>query len=258
MTDKVIEKQLTKHFEDYYSKTNIFFDFIEKASKGDIFTEYFKIFRANYFYRTFNTIPCISKLVIAAAKARDYETLADVGKNLFEETGEGDEQKVHSYLLEKSHNIHGEKIFNLPHMSLKGSQNSPLILDEAKYLRKIQNNFYESDDYHVVLAISYAQETVATHMLKRILECFFVPFSSSYSFLDFEFITRYFTCHITGLEQRHSEDAKQALFKNCKTSFDWEQSLSCISRFLEAQANLWIGIHNKLLLEKEKKHILLH
>jgi len=235
--DNVVQKQ----FEIYRDNSSMLFDYLATGVENGFESIQFSFYRANYFYRTYATIPSICILLKAAAEREDEHTLRSAGQNLQEELGliEGN-KKSHAELLRFSHNTHGERVFNLPSISLRDSLNSDFILPTTKTFKKVQHNLYTSRNYIEILAANYAQEAAAVEMLNNFLNAFFKPYSGFYQskqeFLD---IIEYFTCHLDGLEQRHAEDAKRNLFKQCKSTNDVRIAVLALKKMLSAQSNMW-------------------
>ena len=234
-----LESAIAIQKHHYASRSRPFFDYLgDRAHRGFTPTQ-FRIYRDNFFFRTFSTIPSISKVVIAAAFHEDFETLADAGKNLADETGLGDPLKVHSRLLEDSHNAHAGRVFNLTGVRLSEAAGSLYLLPEAIRFKKVQASLYGSSQYAVVLAAAFAQETAADPMLKTFYEALFVPYRNCYSAAEFEVISEYFVCHLDGTEQRHSDDARRAVLRVCHDEADLHAAIEGMTAFWEAQSNLW-------------------
>ncbi|MCA0458775.1 MAG: hypothetical protein LCI00_32785 [Chloroflexi bacterium] len=233
---------LQEEFDIYLGASSAFFDYLSNQSIIGFTPTQFAIYRDNFFYRTINTIPSITKVLLAAAYHEDIETLADAGKNLFDETGSGNHSMVHSSLLVTSHNVHAKKVFGLKPISLIDAQTSIHILDVAKAFCEKQRMLYENSSYPIVLAASYAQETAATSMLTTFYEHFFCSYKGFYSQKEFETLTIYFSCHINGVEKDHAEKAQRALLRACNTKSDIEFVLWSVNTFLRAQSDLWNGL----------------
>lgn len=240
------ETRVQKVFQDYEDKSQPFFDYLATYAQRGFTAEQFLIYRDNFFFRTLSTIPSIAKLMIAAAYNGDYATIADAGKNLFDESGLGNADRVHSALLEHSHNFHGEKMFNLPPIKLIDVKDSKHLVNQVQQYRKVQTSLYESEKYALILAVSFAQETVASSMLRNFYESLFVPYKNAYTDTEFESIALYFLAHIQGVEQRHAEDAKQAVLRECSDLHTVNLCVQGMLEFLNAQSDLWMGMHDAM------------
>jgi len=218
----------------------------ERAQKG-FTSRQFEIYRCNYFHRTFNTIPSVARLVEAAARNMDIETLSTAGKNLYEETGSGDPSKVHSYLLQASHNQHAASVFELEYLSLVDTANSALLIPEALMFEKSISKLYSSKLYSIVLGTAYAHEMTANAMLIAFYECFFASYREHYSTAGFYQLVEYFLTHISGIEDEHASDCKAAAQRQASKDGDSRYILQGVLGFLNAQALLWDGIHRELM-----------
>lgn len=219
-----------------------FFSYLRDLSKRGMTSTQFHVYRDNYLFRTFNTIPSLSCVLIKAAYHCDFATLASVGRNLYEETGEGISKQSHSFLLDQSHNIHGELVFSLDSLSLKDIHQSSLILDETYYFADEQKKLYTSSHYGEVLGVMFGQEMAAESMLRTFYQTLFLPYTKYYSGSKFEDVQAYFLCHLNGTEERHGQDAREAAFHFCQTEQDIDIVLKAANAFLEIQAKLWDGL----------------
>jgi hypothetical protein len=239
---------IKEQLQVYRTKSAGLFDYLRSRSEGGFDSIQFACYRANYFYRTYGTIPSICLLVKAAAEQEDEYTLKNAGQNLKEELGLiKDGKKSHAALLRFSHNTHGERVFKIPPISLQDSFNSSYILSATQLFRKIQQELYSSHNYIEILAASYAQEEAATEMLNIFLNSFFKPYAFHYrDENEFSEIIEYFTCHLDGLEERHAENAKRCLFGRCNCMNDQGIAIKAIERMLNAQSNMWNELENGL------------
>ena len=252
---KELSQILEVNLVNYKKKTSNFFNYLYNQSKVGFTARQFLIYRDNYFYRTYNTIPSVAKVVVAAYKNLDSETIKSGEKNLADETGGKTPTNAHSTLLYNSHNHHAKYVFDIPPISLEDSYNSPYVLEETKLFQKIQNSLYESNYYCKVLAVSLAQESAAHSMIKSFYETFFIPYKAKYSESKFIQISNYFNCHIQGLEEEHSKEAFSALVRNCKNVKDIHHSKLSIIHFLNAQAKMWNALHNELKMNQDLHEI---
>ncbi len=238
--------QIQQAIASYETKSNVLFQYLEEKSKAGWTKLQFLLYRDNYFFRTYETIECVAKVIISAKRHEDFITLRSAGNNCYEESGSNIDRKSHPELLLYSHNRHSERIFGIQGISLRDSLNSPNVLAETKELRKIQYALYESLNHIEVLAANYAQEAAATAMLAIFMKSFFEPYRSYYSNKEYREITEYFHCHLDGLEERHADEAKYCLFQQCKTFKDIETAIATINKLLAAQSTMWIALKEKL------------
>lgn len=238
---------VNKEIERYRQRSRVLFDYLAQRSKVGFTAAQFSLYRDNYFYRTYRTVPCIAKVVESASKAADYITLSSAASNLFEESGSGQAQKSHPELLLYSHNQHAERVFQLPPTTLIASLDSSHILPEAREFTNVQSSLYYSFNHIEVLGANYAQEEAATEMLTSFMSAFFEPYQSYYNNGDFKNLIEYFICHIDGLEERHADDARNCLLQWCKTEKDLEIAINSINKILSAQSNLWLGLLQALI-----------
>lgn len=222
------------------------FDYLGKHAATGFTPTQFQIYRDNYFLRTFNTIPCIANLLISVAKNLDFETLAAVGKNLYDETGCGDQLRTHSYLLEFSHNTHAETVFNLKPISLIDSDKSIYLTNEAKQFVNKETRLYTHQMYGTVLGAAYAHEAAASVMLIGFYEGFFTGYKSYYSAKDFYNLSEYFLVHISGLEDAHAKKAREAVIRYSAKENSLFALFNGVSGFLDSQAALWDGLYREI------------
>jgi hypothetical protein len=227
------------------------FNYLNKKRNIGFTQGQYKTYRDNFLLRTFNTISSVAKVVIAAAKYIDYPTLAEIGKNLYQETGEGNYENSHLYLLEKSHNVHGQKIFNLPPISLVNVSNSEFVVTHNKEFLDVQNRLYENDSYLIVLGASYAHESAAESMLGQFESSLFDIYSGYYDETEYKTLCKYFSVHLNGVEHEHGVNAKKALLRICRTEENLKLVFNAANAFLDAQAHLWDGM---LLKIREFEH----
>lgn len=244
--DSEFNSRIQSVLADYEDKSNVLFQYLAERAKVNWTPAQFIVYRDNYFFRTYETIECVAKVIISAKRHEDYITLRSAGSNCYEESGSNIAHKSHPELLLYSHNNHSERIFGVKGISLSESATSPNILEETREFRKIQKALYESSNHIEVLAVNYAQEEAAKAMLQIFREAFFEPYRHSYSNKEFNDITEYFSCHLNGLEERHADEAKYCLFKRCNTAKDLEIAVASISKILSAQRKMWMAWRKKL------------
>lgn len=197
--------------------------------------------------RTLNTIPLIANVVKAAAINRDIENLALAGKNLWEETGKGNESNVHINLLINAYSVHADHIFGLEPVNLPELANTPEIIPETHEFLDTQNSLYTHPSYNIVIGANYAQESTASGMLKHFYNSFFKSYINHYNDSKiFSNISEYFNEHLDGTEEEHAANAERIVEKRCCDKKNLPEILYGINGFLEAQSQLWDGLHRTL------------
>ncbi|KAB2879747.1 hypothetical protein F9K33_07895 [bacterium] len=241
--------------KEYKKQSLPLFDYLNQRSQIGFTQNQFQIYRDNYFYRTFRTIPSVCLIVKSAAENEDEAVMKSAGQNLMEELGLINGTTSHSAHLRHSHNIHSERVFKLSPISLRESLSSELVLEKTKEFSRQQAELYASDNYLVVLATNYAQEEVATDMLKSFLSAWFRPYKFLYSLQEYDEVEEYFRCHIDGLEERHAEDAKNSVIKQIKTSQDMNIALTSIRDILVAQSNMWVSLYEGIASQEQTSRL---
>jgi hypothetical protein len=220
------------------------------ATSSGLTPRQFELYRTNFFCRTKETIPSVARVIIAAANNQDTKTLASAGRNIFEETGEGNHSLAHSHLLEHSHNIHGRTVFGLGGFRLRESSGSQLLVPACHDFIAEQRALYTDPSYATVLGTGFAHEFAADPMLSGFFKGFFLPYKGYYAGDTFSQVSKYFDVHLGGVEERHAQDAREALMRACKIVDDLRAVKKGAFGFLDIQATLWDG----LLVAIEKAH----
>lgn len=237
-----LKARFAEAVERYAERSSGFFLFLAEAAEAGVTPVQFRLYRDNFFFRTANTTAVVAKVVVAAARHADTPTLASAGKNLYEETGEGNASRAHLGLLERSHNVHGARVFGQAPLPVIEAHRSPVLLGEARAFREIQERLYTSPNYPTVLGASCAQESVANAMLQRFQDAFFLPYQGVYTEDEFTGLVEYFAAHINGVEEEHGAEAHAAMERVCHCRDDVEYAMQGVNGFLDAQANLWDGL----------------
>ena len=236
-----------KIFSSYRQNSSVFFECL-KSQSNSFNAHQFQLYRDNFLYRTRNTLGCVEKLVRATKINHDAFSQEYAEKNYEDEMGNG--WKSHQELLQDSHSIHSEIVFKIPRILLEDVDLSPFILEATKSFSDIQNKLYSDDRYIVVLATSYAQESVAQEMLSYIYNYLFKPYEGVYAgkgcLNEFEYVSSYFLCHTNGLEEKHAEHAETCLIQNCKSYDDYSLAVQSIKTFLDAQQLIWIELTRRM------------
>lgn len=233
----------SKSFESIKSHKAInhaLFDYLKRRARTkDFSAAFFNIYRVNYFTRTQGIASAISEILKAAVEEADYLTISLVGMNLFEETGEGDPKKTHLMLLEKSHNKHGELIFGLPPIPVKMARYSEHALKSFQHFPEDRMHLYSNNSYFFRLGVMLADETAAVPMISGFYKSLFEPYKDDYAEEDLQGMTRYFSDHLSGVEQRHGDDMLSSVQGNCKTNSDIDEVMYGAECFFKMQSNLW-------------------
>lgn len=237
-----LDARFAEALDRHAERSRGFFRFLAEAAEEGFTPLQFRIYRDNFFFRTANTTAVVAKVVVAAARHADTSTLASAGKNLFEETGEGDASRAHLGLLERSHNVHGARVFGQAPLPVIEAHRSPVLLPEARAFREIQERLYTSPRYPTVLGASCAQEGVANEMLQQFQAAFFLPYEGAYTEAEFTGLTEYFAAHVHGVEEEHGAEARAAMERACACPEDVEYAMQGVTGFLDAQAGLWEGL----------------
>lgn len=248
---------LLNYIENHKAVNHPFFVYLNDVKNGFTANQY-SIYRYNYFYRTSNTIPSIAHLVIAAAFNGDIQSLAFAGQNLYEETGCGVKENVHSKLLEDSYNSHAKKIFGLNPLYLKdttSSSNVNVIKEACLFVEK-QNTLYKSDNYCTVLGTALAHETLAVSMLTNFYKAFFLRYRGYYKKEEFDQVEKYFSSHLGGVEERHAKNSQEIVQRWCKNENDLHSIAKGAIGFMEAQSVLWDGLHRELKNAEDERIII--
>jgi hypothetical protein len=202
----------------------------------------FDTFRQNYFFRTKTTPGSVARVLLAAARQLDLDTMADAALNIYQEAGSGDPAAAHLRLLEYSHNRLAADVYDLPPLSIADAETFPLVVAATREFRRTQLELYSADDYCLVLGASYAQESAAVDMLQAVLDFMFAPHSDRYPAPEFADLVEYFTCHLDGVEEQHAQNALGALARNCRTTGDTQSALDGARRFLAVQSGIWSAL----------------
>ena len=231
------------------------FTYLNNPDRHGFNTDQFKMYWYNYLLRTLNTIPSIANVVKAAAINSDMENLALAGKNLWEETGKGNEEDVHINLLINSHNIHAKHIFKLKPIDISTiSEASEIILETREFLN-VQNDLYTNNSYNIIVGANYAQESAASGMLEHFYNGFFKKYIDHYSYQnDWLNICKYFDEHLDGTEEQHSLNAEKIVIKRYTVENNAPDIFHGANEFLNSQSRLWDGLLEKLKsLEESSK-----
>ncbi|PZO43939.1 MAG: hypothetical protein DCF17_05230 [Shackletoniella antarctica] len=254
----VTHDSITKHFESIESHKAIIHPLFEWLNEQSIdrFSDaiLFDIYRTNYFTRTQGITSAISEILKAAIEESDSLTIALVGMNIFEETGEGDSKNTHLMMLQDSHNQHGEFIFNLAPIPIKLARHNDHTLNHTlKSFRNFPENrmhLYSNTSYLFKLGVMLADETAAVPMIEGFYKAFFKPYEKLYTKKDFQSMSQYFSSHLSGVEQRHGSDILQAVDNNFKSISDLDEVMYGIESFFRIQSDIWDDLLLALLTAK--------
>lgn len=239
------------------------FDYLLSQSVEGFTPKQFQIYRDTFFARTAETFPSVLRVALAAAAHQDHFTVAKVGSNIYDESGEGNPKLTHCRLLEESHNLHGKLIFSLPPLSVGEAISSPFCISEISTFREVQLGLYTHPEYPRILGASMAQELAANTMLENFYNAFFLPYKKCYHSEIFTELSLYFIKHTgepgdlkRGAEARHGIDSKNSAKNICHSVHELEQVFMGALQFLEAQGALWTGLLSSIKSAYEKKNII--
>jgi hypothetical protein len=220
----------------------------ERAQIG--FTpEQYKIYRDNFFRRTELTIPAVARFIERAALEGDSHAVVDTIRNLNDEGGYGNVDKMHSNLLLYSHNFHGMRVFGLdPLHPLSEAKNSLNLVPEVEDYRIAKQKAFEKP-YPFVAGNTWAHELAADSMLDNFRLVFFAPYQSRYTPEEYQKLTEFFIAHKDDskengdVEAQHGRMAREVAERACKLSL----SQIAVVRdggldFLNHQEKLWDGM----------------
>lgn len=257
-----------KEFEDFTKKiknhpalNHELFDYLKEESKTGFNSQQFALYRDNFFSRTRYTIPSVAYAIIAAGLAEDHYSISQSVKNLYDEGGAGNVEKIHSKLLLNSHNIHGEKIFGLqPLTKLRDSLQSSLILQSTKDYVASKEALLMEKRYGYVIGNSWAHELAADGMLENFRESFFEPYSGYYKPEEYEKVMEFYKAHRDDevengdVELEHERIAKRIIENYLSESPDKiDEIKEGALTFLDRQAALWTEMMQRLDQIKDKK-----
>lgn len=249
-------KPIIEEFTAHPANNHPFFDYLENQSQTGFNAQQFNIYRTNYFNRTKQTIASVAHHIIAATYAGDMQSLSQIGINIFDELGKGNNDKVHIKLLLDSHNKHGEKIFGLSPEDFKTVAKSPLLLPEAKDYSKAKYQIYKKS-YPYIAGNMLAHEIAADGMLKKFRNNIFDCYKGYYTPEEYDKVVEYFQVHSDevedglSVEQKHAELAKESAINACENNINNIVEIREGGMiFLNSQSKLWYG----MLREMEKSN----
>ncbi len=240
-----------------------FFDFLAEQSKEGFTSKQFEIYRDNFFRRTELTIPSVARFIEKAALSGDSQAVADTIRNLSDEGGYGDVDKMHSNLLAKSHNVHGMRVFNInPIYLLSEAEKSQNLVPEVEEYRKAKQQAFEQK-YPFIAGNTWAHELAADDMLDNFRKAFFAPYKGYYTPAEYQKVTEFFTAHkddsVEGgnVEAQHEIMARGAAERACKESL---ANISAVRDggldFLSHQERLWDGMLREIEKARSKGEII--
>ena len=242
-----IKSELLNHINNM-TQHPVFQNKYFKFLKTHKFTpELYDFHRANFFFRTEVTVKSVAYVCARAAIQDDQDTLILFSYILNEECGEGNKYRCHELLMEQSHNIYGAQEYKLPPLKVKEARLQyphGLIIDETKKYREKMSELI-SGSYETMLGAAYALETHAGFMLTNFREIFSIS-RTVMTVPDYKKqVEIYFNVHLdSGIEDRHSEDAKQCVINNCQSEKALTDIIYGIDETLKIQKIMWDGMHN--------------
>jgi hypothetical protein len=228
------------------------FSYLQEQSKEGFTPKQWETWMINFLSRTQMTIPSIAMTVAAAAKNNDYETIAETAKNLWDEAGYGNPEKVHSKLLFNTCNLHSRIVFGMPEITFEEVKNSNLILPATI-------NFVDSKlmifnwPYQGIVGNTWAHEFAADGMLTGFERGLFRPFDTFYSEEDLTKSKEFFHAHRDetkeggDIELQHGQMAEAAAIRSCKGNIDNVDLVrEGAMEFLSKQNELWTAIEEAM------------
>lgn len=254
---------IAEEFQSHKALKHKFFDFLEEQSKEGFTSKQFEIYRDNFFRRTELTMPSVARFIEKAALSGDSQAVADTIRNLYDEGGYGDVNKMRSNLLAKSRNLHGIRVFNLnPIYPISEAGKSKNLVPEVEEYRKAKQQAFEQE-YPFVAGNTWAHELAADNMLDNFRKSFFAPYKGYYTPEEYKKVTEFFTAHkddtIDGgdVEVQHERMARCAAERACKESLE---NISAVRKgglnFLSHQERLWDGMLREIEKARSKGEII--
>jgi len=246
---------ISEEFSAHRALHHPFFEYLEEQSQEGFTSEQYKIYRDNFFRRTELTIPSVARFIEKAAMSGDPQAVVDTIRNLNDEGGYGDIEKMHSNLLTTSHNRHGMRVFDVdPIYPISNAGKSLSLVPEVEEYRMAKQDSFDHS-YPYIAGNTWAHELAADNMLDNFRKAFFEPYQGYYTAEEYTKLTEFFTAHkddsVEGgdVEAQHERMARSAAERACKDSL---QNIGEVKeggeKFLDSQAKLWDG----LLREIEK------
>lgn len=238
-----------------------FFQFLKEQSQSNGFNaRQFVIYRDNFFYRTELTMPSVARAIEKAALSGDFQTVADMVRNIYDEGGYGDPNKVHSRLLLDSHNEHGEKIFGIDRLErLKDVKKSMFLLPATHEYRKSKIAVFNKS-YPYIAGNTWAHELAADGMLDNFRKAFFDAYAGYYGAPEnYKRVIGFYEAHRNDdvkdgdVELQHERMARSTIERICTQNIDnIPKILEGAIEFLDRQSDLWSEMMNAIEKAKDK------
>ncbi len=257
-TDKVKKafEPLVEELRAHEANNPEFYKYLEEQSKVGFNKKQYDIFAAVFCARTIFTIPSVASYISKAALRGDSQAVFDAAQNLYEESGSGNPDKMHSNLLLRTFNTHGSKIYgSKPYAKLKDVEKSLFLLEvpELTKYTKEKHRIFNSSSYPLVAGNTWAHEFTADNMLDTIRRTLFVPYKGYYKPDEYVKLTEYFTEHKDDtkedgdVEANHERMARAAAERACEANINNIPKIrSGALAFLDAQAALWNGLMREM------------
>ena len=237
-----------EEFKAHRALNHPFFDYLRDQSKDGFNSAQFDFYRANFLYRTELTIPSVARAIEKASLSGDLQTVADTVRNIYDEGGYGDPEKIHSKLLLDSHNEHGFKVFGLPRVvAMRDVKRSPLLIPEVSEYRRSKIAVF-TRPYPFIAGNTWAHELAADEMLVNFREAFFEPYKGYYTDKEYDKLIEFYKAHkddeVDGgdVEAQHERMARGAAERSCKENIrNIPKMRGGGIEFLDRQADLWNG-----------------
>lgn len=234
--------RLVEELENHRVYQNPYFELL-RHSKWTKDT--YELHRANFFYRTELTVKTIAHVCARSAEQEDQRTLILFSYILNEECGNGDLNLCHAVLMERAHNLFGQAVFGLDPLLVTESKNSPLIIEGTDRYRKRMSELCSSS-YQRMLGVTMALESHAEKMLGHCRTAFRAYAERFERSVFVNQIEVYFNNHLNeGVEQRHADDARNCVIRNCRSPEDFAEIAYGAREALEVQLVMWQQLYNK-------------
>ena len=253
---------IMQKLESHPAKKPLFFTYLEKMSKTGLTPLQYMILRDNIFARTQLTIPSVAQAIYLAAMNDDFKSVATNGKNLWDEIGCGDHNKVHGQLLLNAFASLDKVVFGVVSFTkLSDSVNSPHLTQELLDYRQMKMESF-TKSYPYIAGNLLAHETYADLWLDNIKKYVFESYKEHYkdNQEDYNKAMEFFLAHKDeekeggNVEEMHGIMARETAINSCKKDID---ELKVVERgamdFANAQVKLWYSIVREM--EKAVKPI---
>lgn len=209
--------------------------------EGHLDFEACEIFAHNYF-EWIRTVP--RQIAYVFLQESDLEAQCETVKNLFDEMGFGDPQKVHYIRLKKYLEALLTRFGGRPY---RLEDRPELILDGTRALIAGQKELFGHEDSRISYGALLAQEWQAYTMLAKLYEGARRYASHWPDQESFHEDAEYFYIHIGSAEKEHKVQSIRSARKFLSAPEDFTQMERGYRAFLEALAAFWAGISREIM-----------